>query len=183
MSARTARASSRAAPPMQAALEAQALLFEQHDVAAEVWSATSFQLLRQDALEVERWNRLHPDAEPRVSYVDEQLGGDGRPDRRGHRLHEGRAGSDRTLRPGTLHPARHRRLRTERHPQSRSAVISRWTRAPSRWPCSTGCPSRTASPVMSSPRRSSSTAWTPSSVIHAGAEPAGSTDFGGHCGS
>ena len=64
---------------VQAALEAQAVLREQHDVAAEVWSATSFQLLRQDALEVERWNRLHPDAEPRVSYVDEQLGGDGGP--------------------------------------------------------------------------------------------------------
>ena len=47
---------------VQAALEAQAMLLEQHDVAAEVWSVTSFQLLRQDALEVERWNRLHPDA-------------------------------------------------------------------------------------------------------------------------
>ena len=65
-SAHTAHASSRAAARMQAALEAQAMLLEQHDVAAEVWSATSFQLLRQDALEVERWNRLHPDAEPRV---------------------------------------------------------------------------------------------------------------------
>jgi pyruvate dehydrogenase E1 component len=64
---------------VQAAVEAQAMLLEEHDVAAEVWSATSFQLLRQDALEVERWNRLHPDAEPRVSYVDEQLGGDGGP--------------------------------------------------------------------------------------------------------
>jgi pyruvate dehydrogenase E1 component len=64
---------------VQAAVEAQAMLLEQHDVAAEVWSATSYQLLRQDALDVERWNRLHPDAEPRVSYVDEQLGGDGGP--------------------------------------------------------------------------------------------------------
>jgi pyruvate dehydrogenase E1 component len=64
---------------VQAALEAQAMLLEQHDVAAEVWSATSFQQLRHDALEVERWNRLHPDAEPRVSYVSEQLGGDGGP--------------------------------------------------------------------------------------------------------
>ena len=64
---------------VQAALEAQAVLLEQHDVAAEVWSATSFQLLREDALEVERWNRLHPDAEPRVSYVGEQLGGDDGP--------------------------------------------------------------------------------------------------------
>jgi pyruvate dehydrogenase E1 component len=64
---------------VQAAIEAQTMLLEQHDVAAEVWSAPSFQLLRQDALEVERWNRLHPDAEPRVSYVEEQLGGDDGP--------------------------------------------------------------------------------------------------------
>ncbi len=64
---------------VNAALEAQAMLLEQHDVAAEVWSATSFQLLRQDALDVERWNRLHPDAEPRVAYVEEQLGADGGP--------------------------------------------------------------------------------------------------------
>ncbi|HEV3274624.1 MAG TPA: pyruvate dehydrogenase (acetyl-transferring), homodimeric type [Candidatus Dormibacteraeota bacterium] len=64
---------------VQAAVAAQSMLLEQHDVAAEVWSATSFQLLRQDALEVERWNRLHPDGEPRVSFVDEQLGGDGGP--------------------------------------------------------------------------------------------------------
>jgi pyruvate dehydrogenase E1 component len=64
---------------VQAAVEAQAMLLEQHDVAADVWSATSFQLLRQDALDVERWNRLHPDSEPRVAYVDEQLGADGGP--------------------------------------------------------------------------------------------------------
>jgi pyruvate dehydrogenase E1 component len=64
---------------VQAALEAQGMLLEQHDVAAEVWSATSFQQLRHDALEVERWNRLHPDAEPRVSHVGEQLGADGGP--------------------------------------------------------------------------------------------------------
>jgi pyruvate dehydrogenase E1 component len=64
---------------VQAALEAQAMLLEQHDVAAEVWSVPSFQLLRQDALEVERWNRLHPDLEQRVAYVDEQLGPDGGP--------------------------------------------------------------------------------------------------------
>ena len=34
-------------------------------VAADVWSAPSYQLLRNDALEVERWNRLHPADEPR----------------------------------------------------------------------------------------------------------------------
>ncbi len=36
-------------------------------VAAEVYSAPSFPLLRRDALEVERWNRLHPDAKARTS--------------------------------------------------------------------------------------------------------------------
>ena len=42
---------------------------ERYDVAADVWSATSFQQLRNEALDVERWNRLHPDAEQRVPYV------------------------------------------------------------------------------------------------------------------
>jgi pyruvate dehydrogenase E1 component len=59
---------------MTAALEAQKLLADEHDVSADVWSATSFLGLREDGLEVERWNRLHPDAAPRVPYVVEQLG-------------------------------------------------------------------------------------------------------------
>ncbi|TMD95171.1 MAG: pyruvate dehydrogenase (acetyl-transferring), homodimeric type, partial [Chloroflexi bacterium] len=58
---------------MLAALEAQRLLADHHDVAADVWSATSYQMLRADALEVERWNRLHPQKRPRVAYVTEQL--------------------------------------------------------------------------------------------------------------
>jgi pyruvate dehydrogenase E1 component len=40
---------------------------------AEVWSVTSFTQLRRDGLAVERWNRLHPDSEPRVPYVTELL--------------------------------------------------------------------------------------------------------------
>jgi pyruvate dehydrogenase E1 component len=59
---------------MLAALEAQQLLFEVHDVAADVWSATSYKLLREDALAAERWNRLHPTDKPRVPFVTEQLG-------------------------------------------------------------------------------------------------------------
>jgi pyruvate dehydrogenase E1 component len=51
------------------AVRAQQLLAEKYDVAADVWSATSFQQLRNEALDVERWNRLHPDAEQRVPYV------------------------------------------------------------------------------------------------------------------
>ena len=39
-----------------------------------MWSATSYKALREDALSVERWNRLHPHDDPRVPYVVEQLG-------------------------------------------------------------------------------------------------------------
>ncbi|HVM09590.1 MAG TPA: pyruvate dehydrogenase (acetyl-transferring), homodimeric type [Acidimicrobiales bacterium] len=56
-----------------AAVEARKLLAEKHDVAAELWSATSYKGLRQDALTIERWNRLHPTEAPRVPYVTEAL--------------------------------------------------------------------------------------------------------------
>ena len=58
----------------RAALEAQALLAADHDVAAELWSATSYKALREDALSTERWNRLHPGQQPRTPYVTETLG-------------------------------------------------------------------------------------------------------------
>ncbi len=56
-----------------AAREAQQLLAEHHDVAAELWSATSYKALREDALSVERWNRLHPTEEARTPYVTSAL--------------------------------------------------------------------------------------------------------------
>ena len=46
---------------MLAALDAQQMLADEYDVAADVWSATSYKLLREDALSVERWNRSAPD--------------------------------------------------------------------------------------------------------------------------
>jgi pyruvate dehydrogenase E1 component len=55
------------------ALRASDLLAERFGVAADVWSATSFQQLRADALRVERHNRLHPGAEPQVPYLVRQL--------------------------------------------------------------------------------------------------------------
>ncbi len=60
-------------PILQQALRAQKILGERYDVAADVWSATSFQQLRNDALDAERWNRLHPDAEQRIPYVSQCL--------------------------------------------------------------------------------------------------------------
>ncbi|MEO8604638.1 MAG: pyruvate dehydrogenase (acetyl-transferring), homodimeric type, partial [bacterium] len=53
-------------------LAAQALLAER-GVAADVWSATSYTELRREALACARWNRLHPAAPPRLSYVAAQL--------------------------------------------------------------------------------------------------------------
>jgi pyruvate dehydrogenase E1 component len=55
------------------ALRAQELLAEFHDVAADVWSAPSYQQLRQDALDAERWNRLHPEEPARQPYVTSLL--------------------------------------------------------------------------------------------------------------
>ncbi|MGI8793226.1 MAG: transketolase-like TK C-terminal-containing protein, partial [Acidimicrobiales bacterium] len=52
---------------------AQKLLAENHDVAADLWSVTSFKLLREEAFEVERWNRLHPTEPARAPYLTEQL--------------------------------------------------------------------------------------------------------------
>ncbi len=57
----------------KAAREAQAALADR-GIGAELWSATSYKALREDALEVERWNRLHPLEDPRSSQVAEQLG-------------------------------------------------------------------------------------------------------------
>jgi pyruvate dehydrogenase E1 component len=56
-------------------IEAAALLAADFGVAADVWSVPSFNELRRDGQSVERWNRLHPDAEPRRSYVAECLEG------------------------------------------------------------------------------------------------------------
>jgi pyruvate dehydrogenase E1 component len=44
-------------------------------VAADVWSAPSYHQLRFDALETERWNRLHPEEAKRTPYVTKVLEG------------------------------------------------------------------------------------------------------------
>ena len=56
-------------------LAAQKLLAEKYGVGADVWSATSYNELRRDALEVERWNRLHPSEPARTPYLLEALKG------------------------------------------------------------------------------------------------------------
>jgi len=61
---------------LRAALDAQRLLAQDWNVAADVWSATSWTELRRDAVRCEEWNLLHPDAEQRVPYLSKALGGE-----------------------------------------------------------------------------------------------------------
>jgi pyruvate dehydrogenase E1 component len=50
-------------------VKAQAILAEQFNVHADVWSATSYGQLYRDGHACERWNMLHPGEAPRVPYV------------------------------------------------------------------------------------------------------------------
>ncbi len=62
-----------------AAAEARDILAEHYGVRASLWSATSYQQLRLNAIEVERHNRLHPMDPPRTPRVSEILGGSAGP--------------------------------------------------------------------------------------------------------
>ncbi|MBV9747095.1 MAG: pyruvate dehydrogenase (acetyl-transferring), homodimeric type, partial [Acidobacteriia bacterium] len=62
-------------PILNEALRAQQILGEKYGVPADVWSVTSYNELRRDALEVERWNRLHPAEPPRTPYILQALNG------------------------------------------------------------------------------------------------------------
>ncbi len=58
---------------MQSALKAQEILAEKYGVSADVWSATSYKLLRTDAIRIQRWNMLHPTLPPKKNYVETLL--------------------------------------------------------------------------------------------------------------
>ncbi|QYZ65614.1 MAG: pyruvate dehydrogenase [Gammaproteobacteria bacterium (ex Lamellibrachia satsuma)] len=51
-------------------IAAAELLEKDFSISADVWSVTSFNELRRDGLDVERWNMLHPDETPRNGYVE-----------------------------------------------------------------------------------------------------------------
>ena len=61
---------------LREAIAAQRLLADDWQIAAEVWSATSFSELARDARECERWNRLHPGDAARTSHLAQCLAGD-----------------------------------------------------------------------------------------------------------
>ena len=55
-------------------MAAAELLEQDFGVAADVWSVPSFTELGRDGIAVDRWNMLHPGAEPRASFVEQSLG-------------------------------------------------------------------------------------------------------------
>ena len=60
-------------PILNETLRAQEILREKYGVETDVWSVTSYNELRRDALAAERWNRLHPAETPRTPYLNQVL--------------------------------------------------------------------------------------------------------------
>jgi len=60
-------------PIIRSALQAQEILAERYDVSADVWSATSYKLLRTDAIRCQQWNMLHPSEPARKSRLEQLL--------------------------------------------------------------------------------------------------------------
>lgn len=57
-----------------AAKQASEILRDKYNINVDLWSATSYKSLREDAMEVERWNRLHPTETPRTSILQSAIG-------------------------------------------------------------------------------------------------------------
>jgi pyruvate dehydrogenase E1 component len=53
--------------------KAAQLLLQDYEISANVWSVTSFNELGRDGIAIERYNRMHPEVEPKIAYVAEQL--------------------------------------------------------------------------------------------------------------
>ena len=58
---------------LREAIKAQEILEEKFNVAADVWSVTSYKSLYYDGIEAERWNFLHPGEKPRIPYITQCL--------------------------------------------------------------------------------------------------------------
>jgi pyruvate dehydrogenase E1 component len=54
-------------------LQAQEILEKDYNVAADVWSVTSYKELRNEALDVERYNMLNPDKKQKTPYITQML--------------------------------------------------------------------------------------------------------------
>ena len=125
------RSCSAAARSCNEVIKAQEILETKYDVAADVWSVTSYQraLPRRPRLRALEHAAPGRDAARAVRHAVPE-GRAGRARRR-VRLREGPAGRDRPLAAAAAALARHRRLRPQRGSRRRCASSSRWTRASS----------------------------------------------------
>jgi pyruvate dehydrogenase E1 component len=55
-------------------MQAAEILQKEYQIDSEIWSVTSFNELRKDGMEVERYNLLNPDKEQKISFVEKCLG-------------------------------------------------------------------------------------------------------------
>jgi pyruvate dehydrogenase E1 component len=62
-------------PILNEAVRAQQILAEKYGIQTDVWSVTSYNELRREALSVERWNRLHPAEAEKTPYIVQALKG------------------------------------------------------------------------------------------------------------
>ncbi len=62
-------------PMLNEALRAQQILSDKYGIEADVWSVTSYNELRRDALQVERWNRMHPAEAEKTPYITRVMKG------------------------------------------------------------------------------------------------------------
>jgi len=54
-------------------IAAAEILSKDYNIDSDVWSVTSFNELRKEALETERYNLLHPDKKPKKTYIEKCL--------------------------------------------------------------------------------------------------------------
>jgi len=59
---------------MREVIAAAEMLEQEWKIGADLWSVTSFTELRRQGMEIDRWNRLHPDQAPRSTWVEKCLG-------------------------------------------------------------------------------------------------------------
>ena len=105
------------------AIKAQQILAEHYNVAADVWSVTSYQELYRDGHAVERWNRLHPAEKPRVPVRDPVPCRHRRRHRRGVRLRQGAARCHRPVAASAPDVARDRRVRPQRRSRRAAGLL------------------------------------------------------------
>ena len=156
---------------MLAALDAQQILADDYGVAADVWSATSYKVLREDALSTERWNRLHPTEPARTPYVTELLADSEGPVVAVTDFMKAVPDQDRAVRAAAVRRRSAPTATASPTPGSRCGATSRSTRRRSWSRCCTAWRRRRRSRPRWSPRRSPASTSTPTATTPASLSP------------